>query len=39
MLSVACVAQWVEHVNMYTYIFKLCVVSSNPVRDIYYCNY
>ena len=19
--------------------FKLCLVSSNPVRDIYYCNY
>ena len=30
-LSVACVAQWVEHVNIaHLYIFKLCVVSSNP---------
>ena len=34
-LSVAWVAQWVEHVNLhtYTYILKLCVVSSNPARD------
>ena len=36
-LLVAFVAQWVEHVNIV--IFKLCVVSSNPVRDIYYCSY
>ena len=28
-LSAACVAQWVEHVNIY--ILKLCVVISNPV--------
>ena len=34
--SVACVAQWVEHVNT-AVIFKLCVESSNPVCDIYYC--
>ena len=25
--------------GLHTYIFKLCVVSSNPVRDIYYCNF
>ena len=38
-LLVACVAQWVEHVNIAHVIFKLCDVSSNPVRDVYYCNY
>ena len=38
-LSVAWVAQWIEHVTLHTYIFKLCFVSSNPARDIYFCNY
>ena len=33
LLSVAWVAQWVEHVNLHTYILKLCVVRSNPARD------
>ena len=39
-LSVAWVAQWVEHVNIaHLYIFKLYFVSSNPASDIYFCNY
>ena len=38
-LSVAWVAQWVEHVNIAYLYFKLCVVSSNPARGIYFCNY
>ena len=38
-ISVAWVAQWVEHVNIAHLYFKLCVVSSNPARDIYFCNY
>ena len=38
-LSVAWVAQWVEHVNIALLYFKLCVVSSNPARGIYFCNY
>ena len=28
--SVACLAQWVEHVNIASLYFKLCVVSTNP---------
>ena len=35
-LSVAWVAQWVEHVNIAHLYFKLCVVSSNPARDIFF---
>ena len=38
-LSVAWVAQLIEHVNIAHLFFKLCVVSSNPARDIYFCNY
>ena len=36
-LSIACVAQWVEHMNKAELFFKRCVDSSNPVRDIFYC--
>ena len=38
-LSDAWVAQWVEHVNIAHLYFRLCVASSNPARDIYFCNY
>ena len=38
-LSVAFIAQWVEHVNIEQLFFKLCIVSSNPVRNMHYCNY
>ena len=34
-LSVACVAQWVEHMNIAHLYFEVCVVSSNPLRDIF----
>ena len=38
-LSVDWVAQWIEHVNIAHLYFKLFVVGSNPIRDIYYGNY
>ena len=29
-LSAACVAQWLEHINITHLYFKLCIISSNP---------
>ena len=35
-LLIACVAQWVEHMNIAQFFFKHCVVSLSPLRDIYF---
>ena len=40
-LAISCMRGLVGRPREYCILvfFKLCVVSSNPVRDTYYCNY